>query len=87
MSIGKPAAVPNQRWQFFLNHPMFLDRVDPRDLTLIPGVGPSLARAIVERHRRCPLRDEEDLRTVPGVGPVLAHRLAAHLIFPGQQER
>jgi competence protein ComEA len=55
-------------------------RVDPStasqaELSMLPGVGPSLARAIIlERSARGPFRSVDDLERVKGIGPA---RLAA----------
>lgn len=55
-------------------------RVDPStateaELSMLPGVGPSLARAIMlERSARGPFRSVDDLERVKGIGPA---RLAA----------
>lgn len=55
-------------------------RVDPStasqaELSMLPGVGPSLSRAIIlERTARGPFRSVDDLARVKGIGPA---RLAA----------
>lgn len=55
-------------------------RVDPStasraELSMLPGVGPSLARAIIlERTEHGPFRSVDDLSRVKGIGPA---RLAA----------
>jgi competence ComEA-like helix-hairpin-helix protein len=47
------------------------------DLERLPGVGPSLARAILAyRDKNGPFADPKDLERVPGVGPKLTRRLA-----------
>lgn len=52
------------------------------DLVVLPGVGPALARRIVEeRTDGGPFRDTADLERVRGIGPVLAARLAPLLSF------
>jgi hypothetical protein len=55
------------------------------DLVALPGVGPALARRILEaRTRGGPFRGPEDLDRVRGIGPALLARLAPHLSFdPG----
>ncbi|MBI2890041.1 MAG: helix-hairpin-helix domain-containing protein [Nitrospirae bacterium] len=66
---------------FFRRMP--LNRVDERDLNEIPGVGPALARRIVE------LRDglgrpltRHDLGHLPGVGPVTLETLDLYVDIP-----
>ncbi|WP_420633608.1 ComEA family DNA-binding protein [Candidatus Palauibacter sp.] len=51
------------------------------ELRRLPGVGPSLAQAIVEERERDPFRAAGDLKRVAGVGEVTAGRLAPHLRF------
>lgn len=54
------------------------------ELELLPGVGPVLARAIVEyRSERCPFRAVEDLDQVAGVGPATLERLRERVRFGG----
>lgn len=59
-----------------------VNRADASELTLLPGVGPALARRIVrERHQGGPFRRTEDLRRVRGIGPRLATRIGARVRF------
>ena len=47
------------------------------DLERLPGVGPSLAQAILAyRDRNGPFADPGELERVPGIGPKLAARLS-----------
>ncbi len=68
-------------------------RVDPRtasarELESLPGVGPSIARRIVEaRARGVEFRRPEDLGRVRGIGPRTVERLAPHLDFSGPTGR
>lgn len=63
------------------------ERIDPNrapaeELDRIPGVGPALARAIVEeRSRGGAFRRPEDLDRVPGIGPKSLARLTPYLEF------
>ena len=66
-------------------------RLDPNsasqpELMLLPGIGPKLARRIVEYRDGCPERPAfrvlEDLRRVRGIGPAVLSRLRDHLTFP-----
>lgn len=59
-----------------------LNRADETELSLLPGVGPALARRIAEdRARRGPYGRAEDLQRVRGIGPRLAARLRPHVSF------
>ncbi len=57
-----------------------LNRADVVELDRLPGIGPVLARRIVEhRSRHGPFRRIEELRAVRGVGPRLLERLRPHV--------
>jgi competence protein ComEA len=58
------------------------NRAQEAELDRLPGVGPSLAAAIV-RHReeRGGFRSSEDLLAVPGIGPATLDRIRTHLDF------
>jgi competence protein ComEA len=46
------------------------------ELALLPGIGPSIARRIVEdRLERGPYASADDLRRVKGIGPTLVERV------------
>lgn len=50
------------------------------ELTVLPGVGETLARRIVEhREQHGPFREFEDLRDVRGIGPRTLERLTPYL--------
>jgi competence protein ComEA len=54
----------------------------PEVLDRLPGVGPSLAQAIVElRATGARFRRPEDLLAVRGLGPAALERMRAHLVF------
>lgn len=60
------------------------ERIDPNrdsevELARLRGVGPALARAIVEARDEGPFRRPEDLERVPGIGPATVERIAPHL--------
>lgn len=58
------------------------NRDDATDLAALPGVGPRLARRIVEdRARRGPFRDVSALLRVSGLGPATLRALGPHLSF------
>jgi competence ComEA-like helix-hairpin-helix protein len=53
------------------------------DLELLPGIGPSLARAVIaEREENGPFVSAADLERVPGIGPRTVQRFSSHLRFP-----
>jgi competence protein ComEA len=52
------------------------------ELERLPGIGPSLAAAIVTyREDNGPFRSLEDLDAVPGIGPALLTEIAASILF------
>lgn len=53
-----------------------LNRASAEELEAIPGIGPALARALVEhRKARGPFSSWGEVDAVPGVGPVLLEKL------------
>ncbi|MBK8248352.1 MAG: helix-hairpin-helix domain-containing protein [Gemmatimonadetes bacterium] len=62
-------------------------RVDPsaaslEELTRLPGIGPAMARRIVEeREARGKFASLEDLHRVRGIGPAMSARLAPYVTF------
>jgi competence protein ComEA len=64
--------------------PIDMDTADSIALAALPGVGPSLARRILQdRGAHGPFGGVEALDQVPGVGPKLLERLAPHVTFSG----
>jgi competence protein ComEA len=59
--------------------PLDLNRADPRDLEVLPGIGPARARAIVAARPFC---RAADLARVPGIGPATLRRLAGRVSAP-----
>lgn len=61
--------------------PVAMRRVDVNaaggdELALLPGIGPSIARRIIEdRLERGPYASADDLRRVKGIGPTLVERV------------
>lgn len=75
---GEPLA-PGERIDLNLAGEVELDR--------LPGIGPALARAIVEQRRAGgPFRGLGDLERVPGLGSRSVERLAPYVILPGVSE-
>lgn len=58
-----------------------VNRAPADELRRLPGVGPSLAEALIEERKRAPFSGPADLERVAGVGEVTARRLAPHLRF------
>lgn len=69
-SAGPPVRLPPHS-RLALGLPVDLNRAPAAELEALPGIGPALARRIVEGR---PYRDVVELRRVPGIGP---RRLAA----------
>ncbi|WP_284352179.1 ComEA family DNA-binding protein [Roseisolibacter agri] len=64
--------------------PIDVDVADAASLEALPGIGPALARRIVDdRAQRGAFGSLEGLGQVRGVGPRLLDRLAAHVTFSG----
>jgi competence protein ComEA len=55
--------------------PLDLNRADTLALLALPGVGPALARRIVEARAASPFRSVDDLLKVRGIGPATLARL------------
>ncbi|MCY3600893.1 MAG: helix-hairpin-helix domain-containing protein [Gemmatimonadetes bacterium] len=61
-----------------------VNRAPADELRRLPGVGPSLAEALIDERQHAPFRETADLERVSGVGEVTARRLAPHIRFePG----
>lgn len=52
------------------------------ELDSLPGIGPALAKRIIEARQKTPLRSPEDLRAVKGISPRLLESLKSTLRFP-----
>lgn len=66
-----PSAKPSQK-----TFPMNVNLASEEELTRIPGVGPSLAKAIVHwRSSHGPFRSVRELKEVPGIGPKTLKRI------------
>jgi len=62
--------------------PMAINRARAEELELLPGVGPSMAKRIVEaRERAGPFRTPADLGRVKGLGKRTQEKLAQFLSF------
>jgi competence protein ComEA len=73
---GDSAAVPEGAPRSRVGAVVDLNRAAAAELDALPGIGPVLARRIVEHRRRHgPFLRVEELRAVRGVGPRLLARL------------
>lgn len=58
------------------SRPVDINLASEREIALLPGVGSSLARAVVEwRNRNGPFKSVDQLLLVPGIGPKTLERL------------
>ena len=63
---------------------MDVDGATQAELEALPGIGPTLAKRIIEdRNRRGPFQSMEGFQRVKGVGPGLARKLAGRITFGG----
>ena len=68
-----------------LGIPLNINQAAAEDLEALPGVGPELARRLVEHRRKHgPFRTAADLTDVPGVGLRLLNGLAPFITFADQ---
>lgn len=83
-AVTRPKGAEASRDSSAPRGPVDIDTADSIALAALPGVGPSLARRIIEdRGARGPFGGVEALDQVPGVGPRLLERLAPHVTFSG----
>lgn len=74
---GRPVTLPGRpaRTRSAGPVPLDLNRADTLELQALPGVGPALARRIVEARREAPFRTVDELTRVRGIGPATLERL------------
>lgn len=58
-----------------------LDTADVSQVTLLPGLGPAKAQALLDHHRQSPIREPADLQAVSGIGEKLARRIEPWVQF------
>jgi len=69
-------------------HRIAVNTADAAELQLLPGVGESLAAAIIaSRDAHGPFAGLDDLRRVNGIGPQLPLRWQPHITFETDQAR
>lgn len=68
-----------------LDYRIDLDSADVSQVTLLPGLGPAKARALLEHHRRSPIRQPVDLQNVNGIGEKLSRRIEPWVRFEPEE--
>ena len=69
-------AATDVEWHIRSRYSVDLNRADAVHLTLLPGIGPALADALLERRREeGPFRSKSDLLQVRGIGPHRAQEI------------
>lgn len=64
--------------------PIDVERASARDIEALPGIGPALAKRIVDdREQHGPFGSMQGLTRVKGIGPGLARKLAGRISFGG----
>ena len=68
------------RFALYLQQPLPINRSDQQSLQLLPGVGPHLARSIVQYiQHHGPLTQADELLQVAGIGPKTLERLRPYI--------
>jgi competence ComEA-like helix-hairpin-helix protein len=71
-----------ERCRYLLGMPLNVNRAGEEELELLPGIGPRLARRIVEvRESTGRFSSPEDFLRVPGIGGKLVERMRARISF------
>ncbi len=65
-----------------LGYRIDLDHAPVSIVSLLPGIGPAKAQALLDHHRQTPLLKPADLTDVHGIGDTLAHRITPWIAFP-----
>jgi competence protein ComEA len=64
-----------------LSGPVDINQADTEELESLPGIGPVLAKRIVEwRRQQGPFRSEDDLLQVRGIGPQSLKRIQSQIV-------
>ena len=73
---------PYARWESMISQSTQVDlnRATAEDLERLPGIGPTLARRIVDyRQAHGPFEQAADVQEVPGIGPKTYEDIRGHL--------
>jgi len=74
--LGQKETTTDVEWRQRSRYSVDLNRADATHLTLLPGIGPALAEALVEwRQKHGPFRTETDVLQVRGIGPHKAREI------------
>ena len=75
-----------------LEHPVEIDLRsvdvnldDEWTLASLPGIGPALARRIIQEREKSPFGEAKDLERVRGMGPAKTSAVEPYLLFPGEE--
>jgi competence protein ComEA len=63
-----------------LTAPINVNIASFEDLQRLPGIGPKMARRIIDERQKAPFRSVAELRRVPGIGPKTLERLRPYVI-------
>lgn len=67
--------------EFLVGNRIAINSASAEELTILKGVGPELAEAIVNARGVAPIRDEAALLKIPGIGKSLMAKLRNHILF------
>lgn len=79
-SPARPSPRPSSGGAVAGAPPVDLNRASAAALEALPGIGPSLARRIVDARSRKPFSSVEELERVPGIGPATVARLRPFVV-------
>jgi competence ComEA-like helix-hairpin-helix protein len=75
------ASCPGSNRAVTLSGPVDINQADTEELESLPGIGPVLAKRIVEwRRQQGPFRSEDDLLQVRGIGPQSLKRIQSQIV-------
>ena len=80
MAIGMGTAQAAKDFSGTVN----INTASPEQLTELPGIGPSKARAIVAYRMDKPFKTVDEIKEVKGVGDKLYAKISPHLTVEGQ---
>ena len=79
-ALSRAVASSRPAYAVSMADPIDVNQASAAELSLLPGVGPSLAAAIVaDRESRGAFRRPQDLDRVRGIGPAILARILPHV--------